>query len=286
VLFSRVSVIVRGGGDLASGVVYRLVKAGFPVLVIELERPLAIRRAVAFASAVFDGSITVEGITARRVAHSGEIAEVQAAGEVPVLVDPGGASIGALRPAVVVDARLAKRNLGTARADAPLVIGLGPGFTAGEDCHAVIETKRGHFLGRVIWQGAAEADSGRPGSVQGHALDRVLRAPCAGTVVPLAMIGDAVRAGDVLATVSGEEVRAPFDGVLRGLIHPSVPVRAGLKIGDVDPREVRDHCFTISEKALAIGGGVLEAILSAPQLAPLLRGDTLLDDPPGWPPVK
>lgn len=285
-LFSRVSVIVRGGGDLASGVVYRLVKAGFPVLVIELERPLAIRRAVAFASAVFEGRVTVEGLTARRVAHPGEIAQVQAAGEVPVLVDPGGASIGALRPAVVVDARLAKRNLGTAQSDAPLVIGLGPGFTAGDDCHAVIETNRGHFLGRVLWQGSAEPDTGRPGSVQGRTLDRVLRAPCAGTVVPLAAIGDAVRAGDVLATVSGQEVRAPFDGVLRGLIHPSVPVTAGLKIGDVDPRGTREHCFTISEKALAIGGGVLEAILSAPQLVPLLHAGLLPGDPPGWPPVK
>lgn len=285
-LFSRVPVIVRGGGDLASGVVYRLVKAGFPVLVIELERPLAIRRAVAFASAVFEGRVTVEGLTARRVAHPGEIAQVQAAGEVPVLVDPGGASIGALRPAVVVDARLAKRNLGTAQSDAPLVIGLGPGFTAGDDCHAVIETNRGHFLGRVLWQGSAEPDTGRPGSVQGRTLDRVLRAPCAGTVVPLAAIGDAVRAGDVLATVSGQEVRAPFDGVLRGLIHPSVPVTAGLKIGDVDPRGTREHCFTISEKALAIGGGVLEAILSAPQLVPLLHAGLLPGDPPGWPPVK
>ncbi len=270
-LFDQVPVIVRGGGDLASGVVYRLVKAGFPVLVIELERPLAIRRAVAFASAVFEGSVTVEDITARRIAHPGEIAGVQATGEVPVLVDPGGASIRALRPAVVVDARLAKRNLGTAPTDAPFVIGLGPGFTAGEDCHAVIETNRGHALGRVIWRGAAEPDTGAPSSVRGRTLGRVLRAPCAGTVESLPAIGDTVRAGDVVAMVGQQTVRAPFDGVLRGLIHPSVPVTAGLKIGDVDPRGVREHCFTISDKALAIGGGVLEAILSAPQLAPLLR---------------
>lgn len=285
-LFSRVFVIVRGGGDLASGVVYRLVKAGFPALVIELERPLAIRRAVALAAAVFEGQVAVEGLTARRVAHLDEIAQVQAAGEVPVLVDPDGASIGALRPAVVVDARLAKRNLGTAQTDAPLVIGLGPGFTAGVDCHAVIETNRGHFLGRVLWQGEAQPDTGSPGSVQGHALDRVLRAPCAGTVTPLAAIGDTVRAGDMLATVGGQEVRAPFDGVLRGLIHPSVSVRAGLKIGDVDPRGEREHCFTVSEKALAIGGGVLEAILSAPQLALLLRATDSPDDSPDWPPAK
>ncbi|GAB4412747.1 MAG: hypothetical protein Kow00106_07490 [Anaerolineae bacterium] len=187
-----------------------------------------------------------------------------------MLIDPAGVSIRALRPAVIVDARMAKRNLGTTISDAPLVIALGPGFVAGQDCHAVIETKRGHFLGRVIWQGAAEPDTGRPGSVQGHEADRVLRAPCDGELIPLAQIGDAVRAGQALATVSGEAVRAPFDGVLRGLLHPAVPVTRGLKIGDVDPRGVRAHCFTISEKALAVGGGVLEAILSAPQLLGIL----------------
>jgi xanthine dehydrogenase accessory factor len=271
VLFRDVSVIVRGGGDLASGVVYRLVKAGFPVLVTELKRPLAIRRTVAFASAVYEGQITVEGITARLVAGPEQAGALWEAGEVPVLIDPAGESIRALQPAVVVDARLAKRNLGTTRSDAPLVIALGPGFVAGVDCHAVIETQRGHFLGRVIWQGAAEPDTGRPGSVQGHEADRVLRAPCDGTLVALAQIGDAVREGQVLATVAGEPVRAPFDGVLRGMLHPAVPVTRGLKIGDVDPRGVRAHCFTISEKSLAIGGGVLEAILSAPQLVDMLR---------------
>ncbi len=270
-LFRDVSVIVRGGGDLASGVVYRLVKAGFPVLVTELERPLAIRRTVAFASAVYEGQITVEGITARLVTGLEEAAALWAAGEVPVLIDPAGESIRALRPAVVVDARLAKRNLGTTLSDASLVIALGPGFVAGTDCHAVIETKRGHFLGRVIWQGAAEPDTGRPGSVQGHEADRVLRAPCDGELIALAQIGDAVHEDQVLATVAGEPVRAPFDGVLRGMLHPAVPVTRGLKIGDVDPRGVRAHCFTISEKSLAIGGGVLEAILSAPQLADVLR---------------
>jgi len=271
VLFRDISVIVRGGGDLASGVVYRLVKAGFPVLVTELERPLAIRRTVVFASAVYDGQVTVEGITARLVSGPEQASALWAAGEVPVLIDPAGESIRALQPAVVVDARLAKRNLGTTLFDAPLVIALGPGFVAGVDCHAVIETKRGHFLGRVIWQGAAEPDTGRPGSVQGHEADRVLRAPCDGQLIALAQIGDAVQEGQVLATVAGEPVRAPFDGVLRGMLHPAVPVTRGLKIGDVDPRGVRAHCFTISEKSLAIGGGVLEAILSAPQLADVLR---------------
>lgn len=271
-LFRHVPVIVRGGGDLASGVVYRLVKTGFPVLVTEVARPLAIRRAVAFASAVYEGQITVEGVTARLIAGPEEAVACWAAGQVPVLVDPAGESIATLQPVVLIDGRMAKRNLDTAMSDAPLVIALGPGFVAGEDCHAVIETKRGHFLGRVIWRGAAAPDTGRPGSVQGHEADRVLRAPSDGELLALAQIGDAVQAGQVLATVAGQPVHAPFDGVLRGLLHPSVPVTRGMKIGDVDPRGVRAHCFTISEKSLAVGGGVLEAILSAPQLAQVLQG--------------
>ena len=272
-LFERVPVIVRGGGDLASGVVYRLFKCGFPVLVTELAAPLAIRRAVAFAEAVFAGEITVEDIPARRVESVEAARACWRAGEVPVLVDPEGASLAALRPLVVVDARMAKRNLGTKRDDAPLVIGLGPGFTAGTDCHVVIETNRGHYLGRVLWQGSAQPDTGKPGEVRGHVSDRVLRAPAEGYVEPLAAIGGGLRAGQIVARVGQDPVRAPFDGVLRGLIHPSVPVFTGMKIGDVDPRGVRDHCFTVSEKALAIGGGVLEAILSAPPIVARLRGN-------------
>ncbi len=270
-LFEHVPVIVRGGGDLASGVVYRLTKAGFPVLVTELPRPLAIRLAVAFASAVFEGQITVDGLAARRIDHVNEVYLTWTQAEIPVLVDAGGTSLAALNPPVVVDARLAKRNLGTTRADAPLVIALGPGFEAGIDCHAVIETNRGHDLGRVIWHGTAEPDTGRPGRVEGHVSDRVLRAPASGFVAPRAIIGDDLKAGDVIASVGDLPVSAPFDGVLRGLIHPSVPVQTTMKIGDVDPRGERRHCFTISEKALAIGGGVLEAILSAPQLAQALK---------------
>jgi xanthine dehydrogenase accessory factor len=271
VLFERVPVVVRGGGDLASGVIYRLVKAGFPVIVTELARPLAIRRAVAYASAVFEGEIMVEGLMARRVQRVADVPGVLAVGGIPVLVDDVGTALAALKPAVVVDARLAKRNLGTTPEDAPLVIALGPGFEAGRDCHAVIETNRGHALGRVVWNGGAEPNTGTPGNVQGHALDRVLRAPCDGHVTPQAAIGDQLRAGDTIAAVGDLRVVAPFDGVLRGLIHPSVAVTRGMKIGDVDPRAVREHCFTMSDKSLAVGGGVLEAILSAAQLAELLR---------------
>ncbi len=264
--FNRLPVVVRGGGDLASGVIYRLFKAGFPVFVTELERPLVIRRMVAFASAVYEGDICVEGVTARLAESVDDARRILARGMLPVLVDPTAVHLLAIGPAVVVDARMAKRNLGTKRTDARLVIALGPGFVAGDDCHAVVETKRGHYLGRVIWKSSAQPNTGRPGDVEGWSSKRVLRSPGDGHVVPRVDIGERVRADMVIATVNEQPVVAPFDGVLRGLIHPSVEVTKGLKIGDVDPRGVRDHCFTISEKALAIGGGVLEAILSAPQL--------------------
>ncbi len=265
-LFDRVTVVVRGGGDLASGAIYRLAKAGFPILVTELARPLVIRRAAAFASAIFEGQVTLEGLIARRIETAADAAAVWASGDIPVLADEAGDSLRTLRPVVVIDARMAKRNLGTTLDDAPLVVALGPGFVAGQDCHAVIETNRGHSLGRVIGSGAAEPDTGQPGSVQGHVADRVLRAPAAGVVTPHAAIGDLLHQGDRVASVADQPVYAPFDGVLRGLIHPSVPVKPGLKIGDIDPRAIREHCFSISDKALAIGGGVLEAVLSAPQV--------------------
>ena len=261
--FKRVLVLVRGGGDLASGVIFRLVRSGFPVLVTELAQPLAIRRTVAFASAVFENTIEIEGLVARRIAAAEDAADVINAGEIPVLVDAAGAARNRLRPAVVVDARLAKRNLGTTRNDAPLVIGLGPGFWAGEDCHAVIETNRGHYLGRVITEGSAQPDTGSPGAVRGHTRDRVLRAPADGRVLPMVAIGDRVQGEQIVAVVGGQPITAPFDGILRGLIHPAVNVKQGLKVGDVDPRGERDYCFRISDKSLAVGGGVLEAILSA-----------------------
>lgn len=269
-LFSDVLVVVRGGGDLATGVVYRLSKAGFPIVVTELAQPLAIRRAVAIASAVFDGAIMIEDLNVRRVETASEARALAAEGAIPVLVDPEGFCLRELRPPVVVDARMAKRNLGTHPDDAALVVALGPGFSAGEDCHAVIETNRGHRLGRVIWSGSAEPDTGRPGSVQGRQSDRVLRAPADGTTSPRAAIGDEVRQNDVIAVVGGEPLIAPFDGVLRGLIHPSVSVTKGMKIGDLDPRGERGYCFEISEKALAIGGGAVEAVFTAPAIAPLL----------------
>lgn len=258
-------ILVRGGGDLATGVIHRLHQAGFRVLVAELPQPLCVRRAVAVAEAVYAGQITVEGVTARLVADP--LAGV-APGEVPVVVDPDGAAIRQLRPAIVVDARLAKRPLDTRLTDAPLVIALGPGFLAGRDCHAVVETQRGHHLGRVYWQGGAAPDTGQPESVRGLGAERVLRAPRAGAFKAVKQIGDLIRAGDVVGDVAGAPVIARCDGVLRGVVHDGLTVSAGLKIGDIDPRGVRAYCFSISDKARAIGGGVLEAVLASRHLAP------------------
>ena len=269
--FSGARVVVRGGGDLASGVVSRLYHAGFPVIVLELPAPLLVRRAVSFGDAVYEGVRAVEDMTARLTDVAGVEAAL-ASGEVPVLIDPAGESLAALRPAVVVDARMEKRNPGTRLTDAPLVIALGPGYVAGVDCHAVIETNRGHYLGRVIRAGNAEADTGEPGNIGLKTHSRVLRAPAGGHLRAYAEIGDVLAEGGLIADVAGEAIRAPFAGVLRGLIHERVAVQAGMKVGDLDPRITPEHCFTISDKSLAIGGGVLEAVLSAPQVRERLFG--------------
>lgn len=256
--------IVRGGGDLATGVIWRLQRSGVDVIVTELPEPLTIRRTVAVSSAVGDGVAEVEGLVARRVAVD-QVGAVLTAGEVPVLLAPTlGSLVADLGADVVVDARLAKRALDTAITDAPLVIGLGPGLDAGRDCHAVIETNRGHRLGRVIWDGAAEADTGVPGLVAGRGAERVLRAPIAGRIDWRVAIGDIVEAEESLGRVAGDasvvDIASPFRGTVRGLIAPRTIVDAGLKVADVDPREDPAACHEISDKALAIGGGVLEAI--------------------------
>ena len=256
--FEDLLVVVRGGGDLGTGAVARLRRSGFPVVVLELPAPLAIRRRVAVATAVLDGEVAVEDVVARRVAGPAEAAKVAGSGEVAVLVSP---DLPDLAAEVIVDARMAKRNLGTTRGQAPLVVGLGPGFTAGEDCHAVVETKRGHSLGRVIWEGPAAPDTGEPGAVGGKASERVVRAPSDGVVVWDVEIGDRVAAAGRMGLVAGVSVLAPLDGVVRGLIAPGREVTAGLKIADVDPRGDHRAAFEISDKALAIGGGVLEAVL-------------------------
>ena len=266
-------VLIRGGGDLASGVALRLQRCGLRVVITELAQPLAIRRLVSFAEAIYAGETTVEGVTARRVTDPTDtlrILQVLAKGQIPVIVDPEGNAVKALHPHVVVDARMLKTQVELIPTQVKLIIGLGPGFIVGQNCHAVIETKRGHFLGRVIWQGSAEADSGIPEAVYLKDKERVLRAPCDGTLHTLAEIGDRLSEGQPVADVEGEVITAPFSGVLRGLMRSGVVVEKGLKIGDVDPRDDPSYSRMVSDKALAIGGGVLEAILSRPELRPHL----------------
>lgn len=248
--------VVRGGGDLATGVIYRLWRTGFRLLVLETERPMVIRRPVSAAQAVFEGTHVIEGMTVRRIASLRELPDD---GSVGVLTDPQAGCLAEFRPDLLVDAIMAKRNCGTGRGMARRVVGLGPGFRAPQDVHAVVETLRGHDLGRVIVVGEAAPDTGVPGEIGGAAAERLVRSPARGFLSPLSEIGDLVEAGQVLGTVGGEPVVAKIAGVLRGLIHPTVPVREGMKIGDVDPRAVRSHCFSISDKALAVAGGVLEA---------------------------
>ena len=255
------TVLIRGGGDLATGVAWRLHNCGFRVIATETEMPLAVRRKVSFCEAVYEGAITVEGVEARLIKKADEAKAMWDQGFVPVLVDPESRSRDQLAPDVLVDAIMAKKNTGTSIRDAPLVIALGPGFVAGKDAHFVVETKRGHYLGRLITRGSAAPDSGIPGEVMGISRDRVLRAPATGIFQSTKDIGDKVSKGDTVGYVEGTAVKSAIDGVIRGLIHPGVHVTKGLKIGDVDPRGNVEHCFTISEKSLAIAGGVLEGIL-------------------------
>lgn len=267
----RLLVLVKGAGDLASGVAWRLHNCGFAVVMTEIARPTAIRRAVSFAEAIYDGVATVEGVTARR-ASLPDVQQALQEGLIPVLVDPDARSVAVLRPPVVVDGIMAKRNLGTTLTDAPLVIALGPGFVAGLDAHAVVETQRGHRLGRVLWSGQAEPNTGIPGQVDGHAQERVVRSPAAGVFHALKGIGETVSPGEVVATVDGVPAAATMGGILRGILRDGLTVRPGAKTGDIDPRCVREHCFTVSDKALAVAGGVLEAILSC-ELLPRATAD-------------
>jgi len=257
-----VVVCVRGGGDLATGVSWRLHQCGFRVLITEIAEPLAVRRSVAFCEAVYEGTALVEGVESQLIGRPEERFQVWEKGKIPMLVDPLCEAGRTLAPDVMVDAIMAKKNLGTSMGDAPLVIALGPGFEAGRDAHYVIETKRGHYLGRLLKTGTAIPNTGIPGAVNGIAEDRVLRAPEDGVWTTSIEIGETVKKGQPTGSVSGIVAGAPIDGVLRGLIRSGIKVTRGLKIGDIDPRGVRDHCFTISEKALAIAGGVLEGILS------------------------
>ncbi len=257
---NNILVIIRGGGDLATGVAIRLFRAGFSVMILEVDHPTVIRLPVSFARAVYEGKTIVEGVEAVLISSWEEVANIIKLQKVPVLIDPEGSCIKKLSPTVLVDAILAKRNLGTKINQAPLVIGLGPGFTAGEDVDVVVETKRGHNLGRVYCHGQAAPDTGVPGEVGGESKRRLLRTPAEGKIVPLHKIGDLVTAGEVIAKVGGVLLKAEISGVLRGLIYPESWVTKGMKVGDIDPRGVREYCFTVSDKARSLGGAVLEAM--------------------------
>ena len=263
-------VITRGGGDIGSGVIQKLYRAGFSVLVLELASPLMIRRAVAFAPAVINGETVIEGIRAVKAETIQAIRNIWDQGNIPVMVDPEGIMVKELCPLAVVDVTLAKRNTGMHRAMAPITIALGPGFRAGEDVDVVIETNRGHNLGRLIFSGCAEPDTGIPAPVDGYGAERVLRAPRDGTVRHALDIGAHVRKGETVCYTDGEPLSAPLNGVIRGLVMNGRTVTKGSKIGDIDPRGREDYCFTISDKARAIGGAVLEAILYLKRVKGLL----------------
>ncbi|HKV56849.1 MAG TPA: selenium-dependent molybdenum cofactor biosynthesis protein YqeB [Ktedonobacteraceae bacterium] len=258
-------IAIKGAGDLATGVIHRLTRAGFKVMASELAQPTVLRRTVAFAEAVTQGQITVEGITACHVSTLDEVRQAFARGDIPVVVDADGAFIKSMHPTVLVEATLAKRNSGITINDAPVVIALGPGYEAGKDAHAVIETNRGHNLGRVYLQGYAEANTGVPGMIGGYAAERLLRAPCAGLLYGLRQIGDHVQAGETVALVKEGETSSPIiaaiPGIVRGLVRDELPVYTGMKVGDIDPRATREHCFTISDKSRAVAGGTLEAVM-------------------------
>ena len=254
-------ILIKGAGDLATGIAYRLKKSGFDIVMTEIDKPTTVRRTVAFSQAVFDNEIVIEGIKGVKVNNINEIYKEINQGNIPIIIDEKSEIIKELRPDVVVDAIIAKKNLGTNIKDAPIVIGVGPGFEAKVDCHLVVETKRGHYLGKVIEEGSAIPNTGVPGNIGGYTKERLFRASSNGKIKPVVSIGDFVKKGDVVAYVDGVEVLAQIDGIVRGMLQEGIEVFKGMKSGDIDPRCEKDHCFTISDKARSIGGGVLEAIM-------------------------
>lgn len=254
-------VLIKGAGDLASGIALRLHHCGYQIVMTEIACPTTVRRTVAFSGAVYNGTAMVEDVTAELASDPMQAKELLQEGRIAVLVDPECACVKELRPDVLIDAILAKKNLGTNKDDAPVVIGVGPGFTAGEDVDAVVETKRGHTLGRAIYSGSAIENTGVPGDVGGYTIERLIKAPCAGDFVPIAEIGDSVQKGQIVARVGESEIEAGLSGIVRGMLPAGIAVSEGMKCGDIDPRDCRENCYTVSDKALSIGGGVLEAIL-------------------------
>lgn len=260
-------VVIRGAGDIATGVALRLRRSGYQVIMLEIDKPTVIRRSVAFAQALFDGHITVENVMARRATSVEEAIRIAENDIIPVLIDPEGESLSRLKPVCVVDAILAKNNTGTCYEMAPAVIALGPGFCAGKDCHAVVETNRGHWLGSVIYQGEAQKNTGIPGNVMGYTSLRVIRASISGVFFTKVEIGVIVEAGDVIACIDDTDVVAPISGMVRGLLNDGLVVTHGFKIGDIDPRGTCADCTSVSDKARSIGGGVLEALMALTRCA-------------------
>lgn len=254
-------VLIKGAGDLATGIAHRLKKSGFDIIMTEIDKPTTVRRTVAFSQAVFDNEIEIEGIKGVKVNNINEIYKEISKGNIPVIIDEKADIIKELNPKVVVDAIIAKKNLGTSISDAPIVIGVGPGFEAKIDCHLVVETKRGHYLGKVIEKGSAIPNTGVPGNIGGYTKERIIRASNDGKIKPVVAIGDYVKKGDIVAYIDGIEVLAEIDGIVRGMLQEGIDVFKGMKSGDIDPRCEKNHCFTISDKARSIGGGVLEAIM-------------------------
>jgi len=258
-------ILFRGAGELASGAIRRLVMAGFPVIALETAKPLCVRRTVSFASAIYEGEIEIEGIRGKFYKDIEEATNMIIGRETAVLIDPDGSAIQKVSPKILIDARMLKNNQDTSSKMAPLVIALGPGYLAPEDAHYVIETSRGHDLGRVITNGSALKNTGVPGEVGGETIKRVIRSPISGKFKSTAKLGDMVSASQVVGNINGIEVETEISGILRGLIYEGVEISAGTKIGDVDPRGNPDYLHTISDKANAVAGGVMEAVLRSIQ---------------------
>lgn len=259
---TKEKVVIRGGGDIASGTINKLHRCGFQVLVLEIALPTAIRRKVCYGEAVYEGEVTVDGISAVLISSIEEVEIAWLNGKIPVVIDPEGLLIKKICPIALIDCILAKKNLGTNIDMAPITVAIGPGFVAGKDVHAVIETMRGHNLGRIIWEGTAIKNTGIPGDIKGYSKDRVIYSPVKGHIKVMKDIGSVVLKNEVIATVEDKKILATIDGVLRGMIRDGFEVKQGLKIADIDPRlsEI-DNCYTISDKARCIAGGVLEAVL-------------------------
>lgn len=254
-------ILIKGAGDLASGIAWRLQRAGFPIIMTEIEKPLTVRLTVSYSNAVYENEVNIEGIKGKLVNNYQEAQEVIAQDKIAVIVDENADIVKEYKPDIIIDAIMAKKNINTKIDDAPIVIAVGPGFTAKKDCDYVIETKRGHFLGKVIEDGSAIKNTGVPGNIGGYTVERIIRANGEGVFKSVVKIGDFVKKGDIVAYVDDKEVTALIDGIVRGMLHDGIIVTDKMKCGDIDPRAEQSHCFSISDKSRAIGGGALEAVL-------------------------